>query len=166
MSASFGPVRSANPAFTVSSHSDSIAERTDWYSTIRGRAGYAQDRWFIYATGGFAGARFVSSTNISFGSNGTSPVYANVTQLGSAAVMREGGVVGGGLEYALTNNWTVKVEYLYFSFPGLSYVSPLVAPARVAPEYLWNTSLGSEHISTARMGSNYKFNWPAPFVTR
>jgi outer membrane immunogenic protein len=166
MYASFGPVTSANPAFTVSSHSDSVTERMDWYSTIRGRVGFVQDQWFIYATGGFAEARFASSTNVSFGSNGTSPVYANVTQLGSAAVTRGGGVIGGGVEYALSNNWTVRAEYLCFSFPGFSYLSPLVAPAGVAPGYTWNTRLDSEHVSTVRVSFNYKFDWIPPFGAR
>jgi len=165
-SASFGPVRSSNPLFTVSSHSDSVSERMEWYSTIRGRVGYAQDRWLIYATGGFAGANFSSSTNVSFGANGTSPVYANAVQLGSAATTRGGGVVGAGFEYAITNYWTVRAEYLYFSFPGFSYSSPLVAPAGVAPGYTWNTSLGTERVSTVRVGVNYKFGWPWTFAMR
>jgi outer membrane immunogenic protein len=168
-SASFGPVTSANPAFTVAPHSDSVSERMDWYSTVRGRIGYEgrllDDRWLAYFTGGFAVARFTSSTDVAF-QTAALPVYANVVQSGSGAATRGGGVVGGGVEYLLPSHWSVKVEYLFFAFPGFSYVSPLVAPAGVAPGYAWNTKLGTEYVSTVRVGFNYKFGWPWAYIAR
>jgi outer membrane immunogenic protein len=56
----------------------------DWFGTVRARAGVAFDRALIYATGGFA-----------FADDAT------------------GWTVGGGLEYAFTNNLSAKVEGLY-----------------------------------------------------
>ena len=72
----------------------------DWLSTIRGRAGYAQGPWLGYLTGGaaIAGFHVHQPGNFDF----------NETKLGAA--------VGGGLEYRLAANWTVKTEYLYLSF--------------------------------------------------
>jgi outer membrane immunogenic protein len=67
----------------------------DWFGTARARAGVAFDRALIYATGGFA---FADDAN--------------------------GWTVGGGLEYAFTNNLSAKVEGLYVNldndddFPG------------------------------------------------
>jgi len=69
---------------------------SDWFGTVRARAGVAFDRALIYATGGFA-----------FADNAT------------------GWTVGGGLEYAFTNNLSAKIEGLYVNldqddnFPGL-----------------------------------------------
>ena len=57
---------------------------SDWFGTVRARAGVAFDRALIYATGGFA-----------FADDAT------------------GWTVGGGLEYAFTNNLSAKVEGLY-----------------------------------------------------
>ena len=63
---------------------------------MRARAGVAFDRALIYATGGFA-----------FADNAS------------------GWTVGGGLEYAFTNNLSAKIEGLYVNldqddnFPGL-----------------------------------------------
>jgi len=57
---------------------------SDWFGTIRARAGVAFDRALIYATGGFA-----------FADGAT------------------GWTVGGGLEYAFTDNLSAKVEGLY-----------------------------------------------------
>jgi outer membrane immunogenic protein len=67
----------------------------DAVGTARLRGGFAFDRFFVYATGGAAFQDFEDT----------------------------GWVVGGGLEYAITNNWTVGGEYLYYSFdPGASDV--------------------------------------------
>jgi outer membrane immunogenic protein len=57
---------------------------SDWFGTVRARAGVAFDRALIYATGGFA-----------FADDAT------------------GWTVGGGLEYAFTNNLSAKIEGLY-----------------------------------------------------
>jgi outer membrane immunogenic protein len=59
-------------------------DNDDWFGTVRARAGVAFDRALIYATGGFA-----------FTDN------------------RNGWTVGGGLEYAFTNNLSAKIEGLY-----------------------------------------------------
>ena len=70
---------------------------SDWFGTVRARAGLAFDRALIYATGGFA--------------------FAGTT--------RHRLDVGGGLEYAFTNNLSAKIEGLYVNldqddnFPGL-----------------------------------------------
>jgi outer membrane immunogenic protein len=55
-----------------------------WFGTVRARAGVAFDRALIYATGGFA---FADDAN--------------------------GWTVGGGVEYAFTNNLSAKIEGLY-----------------------------------------------------
>jgi len=57
---------------------------SDWFGTARARAGVAFDRALVYATGGFA---FADDAN--------------------------GWTVGGGVEYAFTNNLSAKVEGLY-----------------------------------------------------
>ena len=59
-------------------------DRSDWFGTVRARAGVAFDRALVYATGGFA---FADDAN--------------------------GWTVGGGIEYAFTNNLSAKIEGLY-----------------------------------------------------
>ena len=65
---------------------DDDFDSSDWFGTVRARAGVAFDRALIYATGGFA---FADDAN--------------------------GWTVGGGVEYAFTNNLSLKVEGLYVS---------------------------------------------------
>src|SRR2546429_650216 len=60
-------------------------------------AGYAFDRFLPYFTGGAA-----------FGA-----VKGSVLGFGSFTETKVGWTLGGGLEYAFTDNWTAKLEYLY-----------------------------------------------------
>jgi outer membrane immunogenic protein len=77
-----------------------------WFGTVRARAGFAIDRALVYATGGFAygGIGSGSSTYIDAAGN---YIY------GSSNGTNTGWVLGGGIEYAFTNNLTAKIEGLY-----------------------------------------------------
>jgi outer membrane immunogenic protein len=69
----------------------------NWLGTIRGRLGYAADRFMPYVTGGAA-----------FGDiNATGP---GLTGIDNTNV---GWTVGGGIEFAIAGHWTAKAEYLY-----------------------------------------------------
>jgi outer membrane immunogenic protein len=71
--------------------------RNDFLSTVRGRVGIAMDRWLPYATGGLAVGNI----------RATVPGFTGIDKTNT------GWTVGGGLEYALAPNWSVKAEYLY-----------------------------------------------------
>lgn len=96
---------------------------TDWLFTARPRLGVILgDSLLAYATGGLA------VTN------------AKVTQTGggvmgtiSAAIddTRVGWVVGGGLEYALSRNWSIRAEYLHLDFGTVSGSGSIVVPTGV-----------------------------------
>lgn len=84
-------------------HSDSLSTRSDIQGSIRARAGYAIDRVLLFATGGAAFGGFQNTYASPFGSD-------NIGRT------RSGWTVGGGLEYAITNNWSVQAEYRYSDF--------------------------------------------------
>jgi outer membrane immunogenic protein len=69
----------------------------DWFGTLRGRLGYAADRFMPYVTGGLA-----------FGK-----VEAGASGFGSASDTRFGWTIGAGAEYAIAQNISWKTEYLY-----------------------------------------------------
>ena len=71
--------------------------RNNWLGTARGRIGYAFANFMPYVTGGAA-----------FGD-----VEMNLLGLGSETETRAGWTVGGGAEFALTDRWSAKLEYLY-----------------------------------------------------
>jgi outer membrane immunogenic protein len=157
VTAAYAPFPSANPAFTISQSAEAVSTRMDWFSTIRARGGVTFDRWLVFATGGLAIAEFKSSTNITYLANGTSPVFANASHIGQNSQTRLGAAVGGGVEYAWDNNWSVKAEYLHLEFGSWSYVSPLVAPAAaIGAGYSWTTTVRPRE-DMVRVGVNYRF---------
>jgi outer membrane immunogenic protein len=115
--------------------------RLDWFATVRGRLGYAWDRFLIYATGGVAftdrgnngddfgafgggfgipsgaslvGTGFYTSPAAAFSGNLVAPT--NVFLTNSNNNNNVGWTVGGGVEWAFALNWTAKIEGLYVSF--------------------------------------------------
>jgi outer membrane immunogenic protein len=75
----------------------------DWAGSIRARAGVAFDRLLIYATGGWA-----------FG--GVSGGFGNDLFNDSGDDTIDGWTIGGGVEWAITNNLTTRLEYRFTSF--------------------------------------------------
>jgi outer membrane immunogenic protein len=93
---------SANKTF-VPGAGVAFTERNQVEGSIRGRVGVAFDRVLVYGTGGAA-----------FG--GIKHTYATPFGFDSISNTRVGWTVGGGLEYAITNNWSVRAEYRYTDF--------------------------------------------------
>ena len=94
--------------------------KNNWLGTARGRIGYAWDRLMIYATGGAA------FTNVTVGSNfivfGIFPAT-----LASDSKTLVGATVGGGFEYAFTNNFSAGIEGRYSWYGSQTYNAGLVA---------------------------------------
>lgn len=86
-------------------HSDtSIVSSGGLNSTLRGRLGVTAGRALVYATGGLA-ATDATAKVVSFGSF-----------ISPNSNLSLGWTIGGGMEYAVTDNWSVKVEYLHDDF--------------------------------------------------
>jgi outer membrane immunogenic protein len=87
----------------------------DVQGSIRGRLGVAWDRALIYATGGVAFGGF--NTNFSVNGNAAdgTPFFAS----NSFSNTRVGWTVGGGIDYAVTNNWSIFAEYRYTNFGSI-----------------------------------------------
>ncbi|KZL21592.1 OmpA-like transmembrane domain protein [Pseudovibrio axinellae] len=78
---------------------DGVELNSDWNASVRGRAGYAFDRTLVYGTGGVA--------------------FKNLTAKSSAGKDDKnvaGYVVGAGVERAVSDTLTARVEYLYQDF--------------------------------------------------
>jgi outer membrane immunogenic protein len=109
--------------------------------TVRGRIGYAFDRALIYATGGFAYGKV--DNNIT---NTTASGASETGQLINSSGWKTGWTAGGGLEYAVTNNWTVRVEGLYVDLGSTTAANNSGCSFGFKNRY-----------SLARLGMNYKF---------
>jgi outer membrane immunogenic protein len=88
-----------------------FSQKLPWFGTVRARLGFASNDWLIYVTGGYAYAR------VNTDATATGPGYsAELTQ----SEFRNGWTIGGGIETALTRNWSVRLEYLYLDFGSKS----------------------------------------------
>jgi outer membrane immunogenic protein len=162
--AAYGAIASVSPGFVIAPHTEHVSSRLDWLSTVRGRVGFLLTPWaLLYGTGGLAIGGVSSDTAVTFGTVATTaPLVLNVANhVGSFSTTQLGWVAGGGVELAIYTNWTVKFEYLFVDLGTYSYVSPLVAPAGVAPGYSWTTNV-HERDQLFRFGANYKFG--APYI--
>ncbi len=128
--------------FTSGGAGLSCRTASNWVGTLRARFGYAWDRVLLYGTAGGAGAN----------------VETSLSGLPAQNNAEFGWTVGGGLEVALAENWTAKVEYLFVDLSGnvpcnhgysCGYDAPLAAqPANINVKF-------NENI--IRAGLNFKF---------
>jgi outer membrane immunogenic protein len=129
----------------------------DDLGTARVRVGYSWDRFLIYTTGGFAYG-LVNSQG-SFAVSGL-PVAPSSISL-SGTPLDVGWTVGAGFEYAITNNLTMKTEYLYVN---LGNNNNLMRQAAFGPVTI---SLGQKVTTNiVRAGLNYKVDWLTPVVAK
>lgn len=105
---------------------DSFSATSNWEASFRGRLGYAWDRTLLYATGGIAWTRVSDNTN--FIATGGFPASS-----ASDHATLAGGTLGGGLEYAVTNNVSLGVEGLYTWYGNHTFNGGTVATVGFPP---------------------------------
>ncbi len=108
----------------VSTLAGAYTQKLDWLGTLRGRVGFVQDRWLVFATGGLAYGE-VKSNGIVSATGTATPTTAPFADCGpnscpflplgswSVAQTRIGWTLGAGVEQAFAGNWSWKVEYLH-----------------------------------------------------
>jgi len=117
---------------------DQFSSQTDGIFTLTGRIGGTVDHALLYVIGGAAWA--LDKYNLlEFG-----------TPFASGSETRLGGLLGGGIEYAFTPNWSGKLEYNFMDFGGKNVT------------FCEGTECGTfgvrQFIHTVTVGVNYKFN--------
>jgi len=80
--------------------------KTIW--DVAGRLGYASNNWLFYGKGGYAQTSLALSL--------ISPASVPAGVQGSSSNSVSGFVAGAGIEYGLTRNWIVGIEYDYYGF--------------------------------------------------
>jgi outer membrane immunogenic protein len=110
---------------------------TNWVATLAARFGIAVNNVLYYAKGG--GGWADNSASLTDTITGASVSTSNT---------RSGWLVGGGIEYAVSPNWTIKAEYDYLGLSNWSNSGPL------SPVDTFNLS---RQINMFTVGVNYKF---------
>jgi len=132
---------------------ESFGASVDYFGTIRARLGYAFDRFLPYITGGAA----YGKTNVNYSYSNNYPYATGYSQSST----NWGWTIGGGVEYAITNNWTFKTEYLYVDLGSTDYAYSVgyAQDAMIAYDRGYSNYTGSvdTKFHTLKAGVNYKF---------
>ncbi|WP_170182081.1 outer membrane beta-barrel protein [Phreatobacter stygius] len=133
-------------------YASSFRQKLDWLATTRLRLGVTPtERLLLYVTGGLA----YGQVNVT-----SSVALPDVTVAGADRDLRVGWAAGAGLDYALTQTLSARLEYLYYDLGGTAlfgFASPAVPLATT-------TRFGlTGHI--LRAGLNYRLD-PAAIGAR
>jgi opacity protein-like surface antigen len=128
----------------------------NWFGTTRLRLGYQfADRFLAYVTGGVAISEF-SASNTGTGTEFSPTPGVGSRTSGATTSTRIGWAAGAGLEHALGNNLSIKTEYLYSQYSGIT--APYLNVSDSTPPVISGTfSSGTLGIHLVRAGLNYKF---------
>jgi len=129
------------------------------FSTFTGRLGYAFGRTLVYAKGGAAWEH--TDVDMAVNNNPGQHFLASANSFGEW-----GWTAGGGVEYALTPAWSLKLEYDYLGFGSANVATPYV-PGNPLPGHPVGPIAGlSSDVQEVKLGINYKLGadptpWPA-----
>jgi outer membrane immunogenic protein len=132
----------------------SAKQELKWLGTVRGRLGFTPTPpLLVYATGGLAFGDVDQEARVTV--NGVDgPLWS-----GDNSETAVGWTIGAGVEYAITANWSAKLEYLYYDL-GSQDNSALgndvvrAIPALDGVDYRNETDTSG---SIVRLGVNYRF---------
>ena len=133
------------------------------FGTVRGRLGYAASNVLFYGTGGWAWSQSSTTSNLTcvIGLAGVCPGASAAFTGGSSSASvtaTNGWAAGGGIEWAFTRNWTVRVEYLHLQFNGV--LETLSSVGAIGAVHFTSTTSSNSNsgMDIARVGINYIFH--------
>jgi outer membrane immunogenic protein len=131
------------------------AKNTSDFS-IAARIGLAFDRTLVYAKGGWVWGRFAFDEIDNFGpGEGINTFHQSGTL--------DGLLLGVGIEHALTQNWTVKLEYNFLDFGSKNFSNTGCFSLDTPPCRAVDSASQHMQKQVFKVGFNYLFNvWGAP----
>ncbi|MCJ2086031.1 outer membrane beta-barrel protein [Methylobacterium sp. E-005] len=144
---------------TIPNSVANVGQRLDDLATFRGKLGFAIDRTFVYATAGLAVGNVRIDNNLSLILRDGLRLPPVASFDGRGGAVRLGYVVGAGIEHALSEHLSAKVEGLYYDLG-----SRAVVPGQTAgdlPGYRAGTRVTTDGF-LARAGLNYRFGAGLP----
>ena len=126
-----------------------ITSNDTWIASVAARLGWAVDRALFYVKGGggWVGNNGFTLTDVNTGASISTSGNNNVS----------GWLFGGGLEWAFTDNWSLKVEYDYLGLGNRTFTATGLVFPRLAGDTF--TTSGSNNVQMVTVGLNYRFNW-------
>jgi outer membrane immunogenic protein len=127
--------------------------RPEWLLTLRARLGYTvAPHLLVYATGGLAFSKFRFSS--SYSDNAIDPAFPGGTGFGSKSAVVWGWAAGGGAEWLLGSNWTIRAECLYADLGSMAVPVPTSNTAAFSQTMHVDAGLT---VQIARIGLNYRY---------
>jgi outer membrane immunogenic protein len=127
----------------------------DWSGVLAARLGIGWDRVLFYAKGGVG---FTQVTSKTIDTCSIAPCSPSLL-IASGSSAQPFWVGGGGAEYAFTNDWSVKAEYLVLGMYKNYQVCGVGAGAAAGSTFCGHHNIEGAH--TLKLGVNYHFN---PYV--
>jgi outer membrane immunogenic protein len=135
------------------------SSKLDSFSTFRARFGLTSDRTLVYVTAGPAWGHINSSlTKINCSDANECRNPSGINSLASDSSLHVGIAVGAGVEYALTQNWILRGEYMHLDFSTKDAVfrdgstGLVIADSNSGPFRVRSTATAD----IARLGISYK----------
>jgi outer membrane immunogenic protein len=151
------------------------SQKVEWFGTVRARLGYLPtNNLLLYATGGLAYGKVNESANvgvnaggvIGFGISGYSFACSNPPASGyggptcfsgSQSRTAVGWTAGGGAEYQIARNVTLKAEYLYVNLGNEGFSIPAASVFGGGTPSFLKVGFSAAAFNIARVGINYQF---------
>ncbi|HWV79954.1 MAG TPA: outer membrane protein [Hyphomicrobiaceae bacterium] len=131
-----GDISAAGISGSTACPNDDFSCHSDirWLGSVRLRAGFTTGPLLVYGTGGFGFGRIeIGTTSLALGTN-------------SSERTATGWTAGGGVEFLVDRNWTIKAEYLYYDLGDDTYT--VDNNLRVRADTV---------LHTGKVGFNYRF---------
>ncbi len=140
-------------------YSSTASEQITWFGTVRGRLGFVPiSNLLVFGTGGFAYGKVDQSASI-LNVGGTTVGVGRATcagfttcYAGTSSRTAFGWTAGGGAEYGLSRNWTIRAEYLYVDLDRNNFAVTGLAPGDTFTAHFNPTTF---HV--VRGGFNFRF---------
>ncbi len=129
-------------------------DNANWVATLRPRLGFASGDWLYYVTGGPAVAQFDDDFALTTVLIGGFYRYAESAELRGLHV---GYAAGGGVEYAIGDNWSARAEYQHLGFGR--FTAKQVSTTDPTQVVTQSADLNADIV---RLGLNYRFGGSDP----
>ncbi len=136
-------------------------QKLDFFATLRGRLGFlVTPSLLAYGTAGFAFGHVSTTTALAEAVGGPCFCGPPAAVAASSSTTLPGWTAGGGLEWMIAPQWSVKGEYLYYDLGTLSTTLPQLAQLNGAAVPFFGANVSSSAVvkgNIARVGVNFHF---------
>jgi outer membrane immunogenic protein len=149
-----------------------VEKSLDWIGTVRGRIGWlVTPPLLLYVTGGLAYGGVSGQTNVFQAATLSPPGFGQWSTSANGGVGRWqqtqfGWTIGGGAEWLIAPNWSIKGEALYYDLGSVNHNTSLTSwtvtrgrSGETESDYAISQTTSRFNGVMIRAGVNYHFNW-------